>query len=964
MKKGVLALIFAIALTGSAFGAAFAAEVETGQGISPADLWIADDGISVSANVDTPDYMRSGYFKDYRDPATRVTITEDDLPEYRKNGVYVTSSAGNAAVTYKNVIDISGLKTEDELLSVVPIPTTRGTSSFTEFGITLTDADNPDNYIYIRIFENRWWTIGSLMSVSTQNFEARAYRWGQNPGEMGEFCEQLRTNFMGTQQAVFEGVSEEEMLIVPFSVRYDTEKRLVSICNPDGQIFPVLDLDDGASVGYGNEWQGFENDRVILSISASGFLGAQADFMIFNVAGTTMNGEQVNDTAAPSILVKKTWETPPTAAVGKPYAIFPAEAYDAVDGALDLQVSVRKEGTEEFVPVGNEHIFDEPGTYILRYETTDNAGLTTAKEFTVEARYGIAPMTIETQWDKTKFRVGESIEIRPATVTGGSGTAELTVYAERALTGERTDVVNNAFTVRLAGEYYVRYVATDYLGNRTIRSVSLNVVSDGKALMEGDMMMFERFIDGETYKLPEPSAYDYISSPGSKLNAVVKVSATGTGEKAAYSETVENYLFTPTKELFGDAVKIRYAISCGENGEETVYNFEVPVIEPQTLVDYFVYDEENTDIGYNLPSEVLESYMTFSRKQGSDAESLSYMFIHPFKANGFSTRFSVPFTMQNFTRLTLVFKDAYNGSVGFTLSLEKYNESSTFVYYNGQKYSMSGAFDTEKGSSSIPLMIQYDDGIVMDYTDRRIFTPTVNDDGSAFEGFPSGKVFVTYIIEGITGDAGIKMNSIGSQTLYAEYLGDVLQPYVDIVVPEFEYQEDMPERFALNQRVRIPYVRAYDNLSPYVEVFVTLTAPDGGKIYDNALCEEGMSFVIENYGKYYLSYYAADKAGKFKLDSYTIQAEDLIAPTITLSSDEPLSGKGNRVAITLPDVKVLDNYDENPVLKIFAVDAYGEYTALEGDRFVPPQAGRYIIRYYAYDANYNVTIKDIVCNVK
>ena len=966
IKKVLLSLLCAAALTGSAFGAAYAAGGETNSAVSPADLWTADDGVSVTANVAAPDYMTNGWYKEYLASEAKL-LTPEDLPDYRKNGVQITSSAGNAKVTFKNAIDVSSLTKDDELLSVAPLTASRGTTSFTDFDIVLTDADDPDNYVSISILQNRWWTVGSLIRAGTAEIPEMGYKWGNYGQEVTtNGCETLYSNFLGTVASTVDGVADEDMLYVPFSIRYDAAEKTVYFLDYQNKVTPVIDLDDGASVGFGSEWGGFTADRVILSVAAAGFMGAQADFMIFNVAGTHMNGVAVNDTQKPSVLVEKAWDTPPDAAVGKPYALYPAVAYDAVSGDLAVKISVKEAAGAEFVEIsGDSYVFETAGDYVLRYEATDAAGLTETVDFSVKARYGIEPLRVDVETPQGEYKVGESIPVPEAVVSGGSGRAETEVYVERALTGERIETENGAFTVRLPGEYYLRYRARDYLGNETVKSVLYNVGSDGLPVIEGEIEMYARFVDGETYKLPVPSAYDYVSRPGAKLNAAVKITAAGTGDKAAYREEVEDYVFTPAKEKFGDEVTITYEISCGE-GTPDVQTYTVPVIEPKTLADYFDYDAAEVIVGYNknTDEERMESYMTFTRRDTSDAESFAFAFIHPLKANGFSTRFSFPFEVQNFARFNITLRDADNASIGFTMTVEKYTASQTYVYYNGQKYSMAGGFDTADGVSATPLTLQYVDGTIVDYTDAKVFVPSVNADGTAFTGFPSGQVFVEFEVEGITGAAGVKMSNVGSQQLYADYDSDGnVRPYTDVVAPELEYEEDMPERFTLNQRVRLPYVTAYDNMSPHIGVTVTLTAPDGTQIYSDAPSVRGMSFVIESYGIYRLSFYAEDRAGRMKLDSFTISAEDLIAPTVTLASYETLTGKVGK-SVKLPEVTVLDNYDAAPKLSVFAVDQAGTYSLIEGGKFTPETKGRYTIRFYAYDANYNVAITDIVCNVE
>lgn len=964
MKKVLLTILCAALLAGGALGTALLREpVSADVPLSPAELWSADDGVEITANVNAPDYMLNGYDADYRQPDP-VVVTPDTLPEYRKNGIYVHSQAGGAEIVYNNVIDLSRLTGEDELLSIAPIPSARGTASFTQFDITLTDADDESNYLKITILQNRWANDWTATNVEAPGISARGYKWGDigiasDVSDLG--FESNAISFSGTVVSSFEGISNEEMIYKPFTLHYDPEELLVSIDQHTGKNTPVLKLDDGEAVGYGNEWGGFKNNRVKISIAATGFLGGEANYMVFCVGGVPMNGAGVTDTQNPSILVEENWDEPPVAAVGKEYKLYPAEAYDAIDGALDLKISVAAPGEAEFTAIEGESFVPETaGTYTLRYEATDAAGHTETAEYAVLARYAVPPMEISAEPEKTQYVAGETIALPEVSVSGGSGSVNVFVYAERLLTGDRYDVENNTVSLRLPGEYYLRYRAEDYLGNAAYKSILIEIVSDGQPVFEGDLTMYEKFIDKEEYKLPEPAAYDYTSRPGAKLKAAVKITAYGTGEKASYSEEVKNYVFVPDTEKYGSEVRLVYEISCGEN-VPVVREFTCAIAEAEFLSDYFSYDAEATDVSYNTAEELTESYMLFSAKSGYTGD-MAFSYIHPLRASNFSALFHVPYGMQSFGRLEVKLRDADNASVGFTMALEQYTATNTLVYYNGQRYSMNGGYDTAAGVSATPLELAWNGTSVLDYRGNTIFTPTVNDDGTPFTGFTSGRIFVEFRLTEISGEAGVKITHLNNQVLYADYKSEGMSPFSDAVSPEIEYAEDLIERPSLNQRIRLPYARGYDVISPNVQVYVTLTSPTGEKLIDNQISAEGMDFVLDSYGIYSLTYYAEDSAGNYRLDSYSLFAEDTEAPSITVSSEE-LSGKvGKRVK--LPDAVVLDNQDENPVLSIYVVSPDATYIETVNNQFVPQTAGRYLVRYYAYDANNNVTIKEIVCNVK
>lgn len=134
------------------------------------------------------------------------------------------------------------------------------------------------------------------------------------------------------------------------------------------------------------------------------------------------------------------------------------------------------------------------------------------------------------------------------------------------------------------------------------------------------------------------------------------------------------------------------------------------------------------------------------------------------RAENFSLSFAIPAAYQNFDSLVITLSDSVRADITFDLELRKITtgvvdpDTKTFVDYNGIRYAMNGRFNkwvTQNGmltesNSVTPMRITYHDGIVGD-ADGDVLTVTHNTNGTAFYGFPSGKVYVDFTFRDVDG---------------------------------------------------------------------------------------------------------------------------------------------------------------------------------------------------------------------
>lgn len=151
---------------------------------------------------------------------------------------------------------------------------------------------------------------------------------------------------------------------------------------------------------------------------------------------------------------------------------------------------------------------------------------------------------------------------------------------------------------------------------------------------------------------------------------------------------------------------------------------------------------------------------------------------------------------------------------------------------------------------------------------------------------------------------------------------------------------------------------------------VMVQAPNGTVIYNYEPLQAGMSFVVEQYGNYYVRYTAKDASGNTFTSSYSVSAADTTAPTLVLSDSSDRTGKAGK-AVSIPSAIVQDDRDTAPRLFIIVIQPdtsamkLGEVTAENTiEEFTPSAAGKYTVVYYAIDADYNATVKTVTVVVE
>lgn len=954
---------------------------------SPSKLWADVSGFKVEENVDVPDYMKYG--KVLNSPSVEeILVTadsqEDYLMDWEKNGVKLTSETANKSIAFKNLIDVSKLTLNDDLIVFSPLMTSRGTFDYTKVSVTLTDALDENNWVTLSVEQSKTSTILSRVKVSTPNISARGYRYGG--AITGTVTSAGVADVVGicmdgyTREAVRSGGSyvktleKTECRHRPFKLHFDAENSLFAVTAQAGERFNILKLDDGHSVGYGNEWKGFKSNFVKLSISLSGFNTSSASLLVLNVCNTPMNGTTLQDTVAPVITVDCDEEKIPLAATGRLYRLMAYECHDILSGEIDCEIKITDPDGITKTQDGLTFTPQKGGYYDVEYIATDAAGNQSKFAYRVLSKNAIPAIEIELSESVLHAKIGDTVTLPTAAISGGAGDLTQSVRVQRVGAADEIAVQNGTFIPKFAGEYFIEYTVQDYVGNVERETAVVYVESATDALLEVKPQHLKRLYDGVKVEIPKLAAYDYSLKPGVKSRAEYTVTAYSAD--GAYSEKITDGAFTPNKKRFGDSVTIEYSYYCrGNETSKQTYSYQVELFDKEVdWQDYFIYDENDFDVQLNSATEF--GFIKFFTKENSLGDK-SIAFANPIAAKSFGVSFAVPGAMKGFQSVSFLLQDSENSNVGFEMELKEMKsgadaKTKTYVVHNGVHYAMSGIFNTlvdgVDTEGITPLQLKMVNGVFYDYLNTEVFAPSVNFDGSKFNGFPSGKVYFTIRFNGVMDTAGISLTKLSGQNFIAKYdtkTGELL-PSQDKIEPDIFLDKNVPDSLKRGQVVEIPYARAYDVLTPSVETVFTLTAPDGKKLFQKAKMEKGLTFVAEQYGKYQLSYIAVDGAGNRTTVQFSMKLMDTVSPTVTVSVAKLTMKVDDQLHV--PTFICQDNTDPSPRLFLYVIEPNETIVSLGTPEtqtvYKPTRAGEYTLVYYAVDKNYNVTVKTVSVTVQ
>lgn len=811
--------------------------------------------------------------------------------QFNKTGVMVRLAQGDT-LTVAQVIDVGELTKDDVLVGLAAIPDEIGKCDFERFELVLTDVLDPS--VSLRISVNGYPNEGltypfTYIRAGGQNQPRKGYEAGKNLIHVeNNWGSGVTHSFYGvydTTDAGFDAAYNNPELHQIVKLRYDAGEVALYATT---QNF-VMDFDDPTY--FDDLWHGFPSGKARLTISAANYSAVTANFLITEVYGVDLSDLTFYDEQKP-VIETQAGETMPTAAVGLPYPVPAAEAYDDY-GCHDVQTAVYY-SYNTANPIRVEYADgaftpDRDGWYTIRYTATDYYG---NEESLLRWVFAEAPAAPQVIVEETSLRgeLGTLLMLPAYSVQGGSGLSEVTVTASDGT--QTVDCTTLQFRPQSAGPWTITYTARDYVGQTGTATVTLETYPGERPLFTDTPVLPEVFISGAGYLLPDLYADDYTTGTRERRLAEITVfdDETPDGRTVASGQT-----FTPTVTANGRTVTVRYTV------DDAVLTREIPAILSYengrlNIANYFV--------GTGITATAEETYTSVRATE----EAAQFVFANALLAQNLSLSLTTPAGLSDYAGLRITLTDADAPDVSVTAEIRKNGSGSLFTVGSGSVALTKGFTANESNNS---FTFGYRDG--MFYMESASLSVTERTDGVPFTGFVRDKVWLTVEFLQPGEDAELRVTDINGQP--------IVRTNADRIPPSAQVYGSYGGAYARGSVVTLPRVLAGDVLDPNITFTLTVTSPSGepvtsedGVLLDGADPTRTYEIALNDLGNYRVSYMMADTfEGREGLFVYQLSAIDSVAPVLSYSGEWAETAKTGELYM-FPEITATDDYDGVTVL--------------------------------------------------
>lgn len=968
-------------------------------------LFSSSENVTVKADQQVPDYILTAHeriYDEYGDRYTEEQITNFKLKPYNgtKDGVKITVHGEEAVVRFDGVIDAKEMNRNVDMLEWIITPEEydykngRGVLEFvdTTIYVKFYDAMDPsisltyqvtsygNNRAPVGIMANDsgsclgygFWRNGAGRSYAVSSFcgyasdslpqivtntpdpSGSATRYVTNSMHF-RYDENLNTAYSFPTETIYVshdgGYNELTYSQYPFWRKY-VDRGMINRYDGSVQSEGLWNFNDYKEKNRGDEFYGFPSGAIKMEISFKGLGKNDANLMILGIGGKKINDWYADDVETKIIVdtgIAQENDLPKViAGANSAYPVFDAIGFNYVEGILSTPtVNVYYESKENSIPVINGSFpTRKSGKYYIEYTALpyEKYGTPVTKTLVVQAvdfydfdvTYTVNPMF------KQNVLVGDKVNLYPGILNIPESqapffTSDVEVYFNGRKVEQYKGDMTNYFVAEKAGVYTINYVYVDYAGAKSIaKTINVNCAVADKPVLE-DVAIPTALLAGRKYQFPVPSSKD---------GADVKVLVNGT-DYTYKSFTVPSNDFTVT-----------YTATLG--GQQTTKTYDVKVLEANrfSVRDQFGY-ELNPFVAdfFDLPSGYsLAGFSEDSIPFATTSSNETIKFINPIDVNYFKFIFFYSSQSGANDGFNVIITDSINKLQKVVLTFKEV-ENKTQIFVNGTlNTTIDGTFE----SSITALNLTMNDGFGQVYngTDKLL---VIKDFANGFEftGFESGKVFLEFGFENVTGMSRIDIVNIAGQGVNCTMETDSGRPsfYFEKILPDYKI-------VGINDSIIVSIPIAYDVLSPIKDNYVEITLPNGNKIkVDRTNDDFELVFRNYGYGDYTLEYVVTDYFNRKQNVKKKFVVKDLSEPVITLSEELPTIVEVGD-SLELPSATAHDEIGSSVEVKIFYTYA-GSFGKLGANNTLTfTKAGKYTIYYYAVGENGNRSIITFVVEAK
>lgn len=854
----------------------------------------------------------------------------------------------------KTYVDPSVGKDANSIIDFIVDPNEQMSFDFTGLTIKLTDVDNSDNYVEIRVKESGFTDyLAGALSYTKVGFSGGflggwEYNWQTGipgDGKLSNTGTGLAMSFKGQP---YQDILHSGQILMDYgNKRFYTYPASLS----HNQVFFINDLDD-PNFYKGNGWSGFSSGKCYVSITPFNFYNSTGRIIIKSIGKYSFTSDEMPDDSIPTINVDYQGHSKaalPNAVVGEYYPIFNSVVNDNYDTNLKADVSVTYRDTvnDKDIDVSiihNRFLASKPGTYYINYSAKDRSGnVADPVTLRVDTVDTFDAVNIAFPEDSTSCYVLDEVSFPDLeTITTSGGTGNINVTYEVLDPNNQVVVINkNSFKPDKVGDYKVVYSGVDYLGHTGEKTFIIHSLPLTSPKIIGHITLPQALISGFTYQFDKVKAVESRGNDLVELLTDIKVNGQN------YSDSVI---------ATGNNMTVEY-IANGESGE-TKETFVLPVIDVSDSLN--IIDQSKYFYG-DMTAVMNQDDVTLSTDTNG-----STLFINKLDSASFGIDLETIDGQTNYSKVKFKFIDVKDSSITVSIIVDLVNNKVSLPGFENLSYA------TSKINNQFSL--SYNDIVnrLYDTLGNEISPIVIDDNGDTFNGFKHG-IYLELSLCDVSSHSEVKVLKINNQALgYKERSGDEAKPTIRL-------HSLINARQTYGQNFEYPTFEAYDVLSEIDSMSMTIAKPDGTVLRgDNHMTQ---TFVIDAYGRYGVNYQASDKNGNIARLSNAIFVYDDVAPSLKVNS---LSKDNYKVGdvVEIPTYTASDNlnkyyvdvilvlptnemriltHDDNGVVTYALTDTsiYNSSFIVNNHSFRTEMKGRHTLRYVAYDDEFNTTVIEL-----
>lgn len=884
------------------------------------------------------------------------------------NGLNLSLGAG-ATFRYNKVIDVSDDTAESlPIIRFYATPEEKGGRY--EAGtivVRLTDIYDVNNYIELEYKATDNWhnytyitatTLGQpktglhaqpKSSPDTIVIDGQISSLFKNNRNYGFGC---RANFTGVAGS---GMSFEENYN-ELTMDYATKRLYAArgIAFPNNKL--ITDLDEPLIYGENALWSGFTTGEVLLTVQATQHTKAKCNLFVPIIGGDDFSKDNIANDFAPSIQVdvgEFSENELPQAIVGKKYDIFPAVAFDDLQGEMPCKTKVYynyNNSSRVLIEVDDGSFIPKyEGSYTIVYTATDAFGNEGKAILHIDA-IARNELRYEFTEHESTFDVAETVRVAELNVLNGMIGATVSKRAILKNGDFVYDISNkNEFTPMYSGVYTIEYIYSDYVEKQSVSyDVTVNAVNAPKFISDAHVPRY--FIKDCEYVLPSLSAYDF-SNGTKELATEISVKVDGV------KQTVSNNTFTTNKA--SGKVEVIYRAENTHGVTERSYEAEI--------VDLNYNVAKSLDLSKYLQGDGFEVLKDGSSISYSTAEDSTLSLVNAGYVGVLDVVFQLGFTVatnvdeegnvvytyvdkNDFDGVTFTLTNVNNHADKILITFEKGVSNTKISVVRGDyeaKGNTSVSFGEREGKFSFSIL---NGNLVFAESDLKIPTAEL------FKNF-SERFYMDISFNGVSvnGEAAIAVSKLMNQTI-----SNGNRDYVSPVL----IHDGFADKYYLGDTITISAFDCYDFVDPSPKLTYTVTKKGGGfvtskegVVLDGEANDYRRVYTIDgsSYIDCELFVSAIDYSGKRANLNRTLSITDVTAPTLTLN----VTSTTAKVGETVKFASYVATDDKSSVsVSVIVIDATGHFKLYTGDSFTPDKAGEYRIIYYALDEAKNASFAE------